>query len=57
MKKFLLTLTLMVAAISSVRASSIYSENFDYPNGGIVANAGGAWINNSGTAGSMMCTN
>ena len=58
MKKLALLLVGLLAATSTTKAVLVFSESFDsYPNGGIVANSGGIWINNSGTAGTMWVTN
>src|SRR5450759_3986918 len=57
MKKTLIALSILAGALLNVQAAPVYSDNFDYADGGIVANSSGAWINNSGTAGSMMTTN
>jgi len=57
MKRLILSLTILAAAITGARAVSVYSDNFDYSVGGLIANSGGAWANNSGTAGSLLVTN
>jgi len=58
MKKILLTLTLTVAAILTVRATPIYTDNFDYAPGSLVTNSAGNWISISsgGVSGNMMVT-
>jgi hypothetical protein len=56
MKKTLLALSIMAGAIAGTQAS-IFSEQFDYPDGGIVANSSGVWINNSGTPGTCLVSN
>jgi len=57
MKRLILALSILAAAITGARATSIYSDNFDYSDGGLIANSGGHWVNNSGTAGSLLVTN
>jgi hypothetical protein len=57
MKKILIALILFTTALSGLRAASVFSDVFNYPDGSIVANSGGIWIQNSGTAGSMLVSN
>jgi hypothetical protein len=42
--------------IVRVNATVLFSDSFTYADGGVVSNAAGVWINNSGTAGSMIST-
>jgi hypothetical protein len=57
MKKNLIALSILAGALLNVQAAPVYSDNFDYADGGIVANSSGAWLNNSGAAGTMLVTN
>jgi hypothetical protein len=57
MKKILIALTIITTALSGVRAASVFSDVFNYPDGSIVANSSGIWINNTGTAGTMLVSN
>ena len=57
MKKIALLLVGLFAATSTTKAASVFSDVFNYPDGGIVANSSGIWINNSGTAGTMLVSN
>jgi hypothetical protein len=57
MKKTLIALSILAGALLNVQAAPEYSDNFDYADGGIVANSSGAWVNNTGIAGSMLTTN
>ena len=57
MKNLLLTLGLLMTTVAGSRASVTFSENFAYPDGSIVDNSAGLWVNNSGAAGSMLVTN
>ncbi len=57
MKKILIALTVFTTALSGARASSVFSDVFNYPDGSIVANSTGIWTANSGTAGSMLVSN
>lgn len=57
MKKLALILTTLTAAVACLHADSIFSDNFSYPDGGIVTNSSGIWIQNTGTAGSMLVSN
>lgn len=57
MKKLALILTSLTVALSGLHAASIFSDSFTYPDGGIVASSGGIWIQNTGTAGSMLVSN
>ncbi|MDD5201178.1 MAG: PEP-CTERM sorting domain-containing protein [Terrimicrobiaceae bacterium] len=34
---------------AEVRGGVLFSEDFSYPDGGLVANSGGLWVNNTGT--------
>ncbi|MEI9863797.1 MAG: hypothetical protein WDN00_04435 [Limisphaerales bacterium] len=57
MKKIVLLLAIMMAIFLNARASSIFSDSFNYADGSIVANSGGIWFQNSGTAGSCLVSN
>ena len=58
MKKIALLLVSLLAVTSTTKAVLVFSESFDsYPNGSIVANSGGIWTQNTGTAGTMLVTN
>jgi len=57
MKRILTALAIFTTALSGARAASVFSDVFNYPDGGIVASSTGIWINNSGTAGSMLVSN
>ena len=57
MKKILIALTIITTALSGVRAASVFSDVFNYADGGIVANSSGIWINTSGAAGTMLVSN
>ncbi|MCC6821728.1 MAG: hypothetical protein IT579_13430 [Verrucomicrobia subdivision 3 bacterium] len=57
MKKTLAFIILLAALAVSAWAESLLSDDFNYPNGAIVGAAGSPWVNNSGTAGSMIATN
>jgi hypothetical protein len=57
MKKTLTLITLLAGFAVSTQATSILSEDFNYPNGPIVGAAGSPWLNNSGTANTMLVTN
>jgi hypothetical protein len=57
MKKVILSLLVSAAMIQCGRASIVFSENFSYPDGGIVSNSAGIWIFTSGTAGTMVVSN
>ena len=48
MKKNLIALSILAGALLNVQAAPVYSDNFDYPDGDIVANSSGAWLFNSG---------
>ena len=56
MKKLLTTL-IAIFCIVRAQGSTVLTEHFDYPDGGIVSNSTSIWMNNSGTAGSMIVTN
>ena len=45
MKKALLTLFTITAATLGANASIVFSELFNYSDGGIVSNSAGIWIN------------
>jgi hypothetical protein len=49
MRKVIVLLALGVLAASSASAATFWTESFDYANGGLVAVAGGLWVNHSGT--------
>jgi hypothetical protein len=55
--KMALMLVGLLAAASTTKAASVFSDVFNYADGGIVANSSGIWINNSGTAGTMLVSN
>ena len=56
MKKTLIALTILASTVVGARASVILADDFNsYTNGPIVPQS--AWINNSGTAGTMQVTN
>lgn len=55
MKKPLLTLALLAAA-AAAHAGVILSDDFNYPDGGIVTNSG-TWLPNSGAANTMLVSN
>src|SRR5262245_37170407 len=57
MKKALILLVLLSAIVVPVQAALVFSENFSYPDGGIISNAAGIWIMNSGNAGTMLVSN
>ncbi len=57
MKNLILSLALLVATATGARAEVTFSESFNYPDGSIVDNSEGIWVNNSGTAGTMLVTN
>src|ERR1017187_9197688 len=57
MKKIALLLVGLFAATSTTKAASVFSDVFNYADGSIVANSSGIWINNSGTAGTMLVSN
>jgi hypothetical protein len=57
MKRILIAFTILASALCGARAGLVFSENFDYPDGGIVLNSAGIWVNNSGTAGTMLVSN
>lgn len=57
MKKLLLTLIGAVALATSSHATLLFSDGFNYPDGGIVTNSAGIWVYNSGTADSMLVSN
>jgi hypothetical protein len=57
MKKTLIVLTILASALSGARAGLVFSENFDYADGGIVSNSAGIWAINTGTPGSMLVSN
>src|SRR5690349_6780315 len=57
-KKLLLFITMLAAGVSTMQAAVIFSEDFNsYPDGGIVSNSAGLWLNTSGTAGTMLVNN
>lgn len=55
MKKPLLTLALLAAA-AAAHAGVILSDDFNYPDGGIVTNSG-TWVANTGVANTMLVSN
>jgi hypothetical protein len=57
MKKLLLTLIGAVALAASSHATLVFSDGFSYPDGGIVSNSAGIWVQNTGTADSMLVSN
>lgn len=57
MKKTLAFITLLAGFAVSIQAESLLSDDFNYPNGPIVGATGSPWVNNSGTADSMLVTN
>ncbi|HVU08627.1 MAG TPA: hypothetical protein VHG89_08815 [Verrucomicrobiae bacterium] len=56
MKTIYVILITLVATVSS-QAAFVFSDSFDYPDGDVVANSGGVWIQNTGTAGTCLVTN
>lgn len=54
MKK-LLALSLLAGLALNSQGGTILTEDFSYPNGGIVSNS--TWVSSSGTAGTMLVTN
>jgi len=56
MKKTLIVLTILASAVIGTQAA-YFTEPFNYPDGGIVANSAGVWVNNTGTAGSCLVSN
>lgn len=57
MKKTLALLITLAGVSFASQAASILSDDFNYPDGAIVGAAGSPWLNNSGTAGTMIATN
>lgn len=57
MKKLLLTLISLVVCVATSRAALVFSETFNYADGGIVTNSVGVWVANTGTANSMLASN
>ena len=57
MINILLTFTSAIALATSTNAGIVFSDTFNYADGGIVANSAGIWVNSSGTAGSMLASN
>lgn len=47
--KHLLTLALLLVFTAKTSAAALLYDSFDYPQGNIVTNSGGAWIRHSGT--------
>src|SRR5688572_6864595 len=57
MKRPLLILAPILLAATTTQAGVVLSEIFNYPDGGIITNAGGVWVQNTGTANSMLVSN
>lgn len=57
MKKLLLTLITIVACATTGRGALAFSDTFNYSDGGIVTNSAGVWVQNTGTANSMLASN
>jgi hypothetical protein len=57
MKKLIALLVALSGTLAGSQAGLVFSESFNYPDGGIVANSSGIWTNASGTAGTMLVTN
>ena len=57
MKKTLTLIILLAGFAISTQATSILSDDFNYTNGPIVGSFGSPWLNNSGTANTMLVTN
>lgn len=57
MKKLLLNLIVAIALVVSSRAGIVFSDTFNYPDGGIVTNSAGIWVANTGTANTMLASN
>jgi hypothetical protein len=59
MKNLLLTLGLFIVTAMGVRANVAFSDSFAYPDGSIVDNSAGIWINNTGggAGNQMLVTN
>ena len=56
MKNIILTLGLLIATTMGVRATVVFSDSFDYPNGALTAVAPGIW-NAHSSSGGMIVTN
>lgn len=48
MKRTLLALTVLAGAVVGAQAGLILSDDFNYPDGGLVGAPGSVWVNNSG---------
>jgi len=57
MKKIAVIVLGLMAGFCSAKASLVFSDSFNYTDGSIVANSGGIWLANSGTAGSCLVSN
>lgn len=58
MKRALLILSVIALGVLHGRSENVLSDSFStYPNGPIVGATGSPWVNNSGTAGSMLISN
>ena len=57
MKKILAASAILASLLPNLQATPVFSDSFNYPDGGIVANSGGIWINNTGTAGTCVVSN
>ena len=44
MKKALIVLTILASAVLGAQAGLVFSEAFNYPDGGIVSNSAGIWV-------------
>ena len=55
MKKALLAVTILAGIVSGAQAGLVLSEDFTYPDGGLITNS--TWIANSGTANTLLVSN
>lgn len=54
MRKTTLVIVGLLLVVGAAYSAELGFDNFDYADGSLVANSGGAWLNHSGTAGDLL---
>lgn len=54
MRKYILVAVAILCVVGTSHALELGFDNFDYADGSLVANSGGAWVSHSGTAGDLL---